>query len=188
MTHQKCDSCKVKFTRKYAFMKHRLNCGRFKLRYQCIDCEEKFSYHHGLIRHAQNQHLRKSVDHFVLLDVDCANENRVVYQKLYSSTEFILEEVFETVIDRRLEQLVPHVLPLFQYLGSIADDPHSMLSFYQSYRGLVLADSASHGFTGQAHVNWLSQHHVLEPVQRRKYAAVILISRIYSNLMHFSVL
>lgn len=81
----------------------------------------------------------------------------------------MLEEVFEAVIERRLGHLVPHVVPLFKYLGGIADDPHAMLSFYQEYRGLIIADSASRGFTGQSHVDWLSQHNVLEPVQECKY-------------------
>lgn len=79
-----------------------------------------------------------------------------------------MEEIFETVVEKRLEQLVPHVVPLFQYLGGIADDPVAILSFYQNYRGLVLADSASRGYTGQEHVDWLSRHHGVEPVTKCK--------------------
>lgn len=100
-------TCKTKFNRKYAYMKHRLSCGRYRVRYQCIDCDETFAYHHGLIRHAQNQHALEGLDHFMLLDVDRSPTERVVYQQLFVSKDFILEEIFETVVERRLEQLVP---------------------------------------------------------------------------------
>lgn len=56
------------------------------------------------------------------------------------------------------------MIPLFQYLGGIVDAPHAMLSSYQKYREMILADSASRGYSGQDHMNWLSRHHVLEPV------------------------
>lgn len=70
MVGRKCDSCDRSFTRKFAHMIHRLNCGRYQLRFQCVLCDAALVQHHGLIRHLENLHGKRKFQYFVLADVD----------------------------------------------------------------------------------------------------------------------
>lgn len=90
---------------------------------------------------------------------------------------FVLEDVFEAVLHRRLQKLVPHTLGLFKHLAVYAE----YLAVYAEYRQSIVADAVSRNYTQHEHASWLSQHHVSEPVESSKY--MISITNLVSYVL-----
>lgn len=96
-------------------------------------------------------------------------KGRILSQRLIASSDYVVEDVFEEVVRQRLNMLVPHVRPLFEWLIEIADDPHAMLAFYKTYRSLLSDEADRKEYTGHQRVSWMSQHLVGERVDKGEY-------------------
>lgn len=65
-----CSGCAENFQYRFNYMVHRLHCGRYQLRYQCVECDSLVSWHHCIKRHYQRLHPNIICTHFVLVDYD----------------------------------------------------------------------------------------------------------------------
>lgn len=73
MTGHVCGNCSEVFRHRFNFMVHRLKCGRYQLRYQCVHCDAIIAWHHGMKRHYDRLHQGIPWTHFVLADCDTHN-------------------------------------------------------------------------------------------------------------------